>query len=472
MLKGELTTRGVLSGELTGGVFYGTNDYTELINKPQINGVTLSGNKSLTDLGINIPTKTSELDNDSGFITDSDIPTKTSELENDSDFLTPSTVAPVALSGDYDDLTDKPTIPTKTSDLTNDSGFVTDSSIPHYTSQLINDSDFVERSLLSSVALSGDYDDLTDKPTIPTKTSELINDSGFITSGTIPTKTSDLINDSDFVAASSLAEVATTGDYDDLINKPIVASLDDTIISNTKGWTSSKINSEIINILPTGTASGDIANFNTSLAVQLVNCQVDNSATKFVIQSGDSTKASYFRNLLLGNYMFVDLGTLEWKKASSYNDLFYSDSLKNLAKKDINSICTKYINDGIANSFPSAAGKTDKSFSMRTSGDYRLFIKDSDYVSSTAEQFTTAMSGVYLIYELETPTTPTITNAQYQTLLTAFNIDGSINNLPLSDMPNTYSGENYAFTDYGNVSVTYRKSINDAIAELQALISS
>lgn len=45
----------------------GTTDYNQLTNKPQINSVELSGNKSLEDLGI--PTKTSELTNDSGFLT-------------------------------------------------------------------------------------------------------------------------------------------------------------------------------------------------------------------------------------------------------------------------------------------------------------------------------------------------------------------------------------------------------------------
>lgn len=35
---------------------------------------------------------------------------------------------------------------------------------------------------LSSVAISGDYEDLINKPTIPTKTSDLTNDSGFLTS--------------------------------------------------------------------------------------------------------------------------------------------------------------------------------------------------------------------------------------------------------------------------------------------------
>lgn len=53
-----------------GGGSGGTTDYELLENKPQINGVELLGNKSLTDLGIDIPTKTSELENDSGFIDD------------------------------------------------------------------------------------------------------------------------------------------------------------------------------------------------------------------------------------------------------------------------------------------------------------------------------------------------------------------------------------------------------------------
>ena len=48
----------------------GTTDYALLENKPQINGVELLGNKSLSELGIEIPTKTSELENDSGFIDD------------------------------------------------------------------------------------------------------------------------------------------------------------------------------------------------------------------------------------------------------------------------------------------------------------------------------------------------------------------------------------------------------------------
>ena len=46
------------------------NSYNELTNKPQINNVTLQGNKSWQDLGLpSIPTKVSDLENDTGFIT-------------------------------------------------------------------------------------------------------------------------------------------------------------------------------------------------------------------------------------------------------------------------------------------------------------------------------------------------------------------------------------------------------------------
>lgn len=53
-----------------GGGGGGTSNYNDLTNKPSINNVTLSGNKSTADLGINIPTKTSQLTNDSNFVGD------------------------------------------------------------------------------------------------------------------------------------------------------------------------------------------------------------------------------------------------------------------------------------------------------------------------------------------------------------------------------------------------------------------
>ncbi|MBO7716785.1 MAG: hypothetical protein J6S85_24675 [Methanobrevibacter sp.] len=41
---------------------------------------------------------------------------------------------------DYNNFINTPTIPTKTSDITNDSGFITSASVPTKTSDLTNDS--------------------------------------------------------------------------------------------------------------------------------------------------------------------------------------------------------------------------------------------------------------------------------------------------------------------------------------------
>lgn len=93
---------------------------------------------------------------------------------------------------------------------------------------------------------------------IPTKTSQLDNDSGFITASdipTIPTKTSQLTNDSGFT------------------------TIDDSVTVSDKTWSSDKICEEIINILPVVTVSGNIANFETDLLLTLksavVNIPVD-----------------------------------------------------------------------------------------------------------------------------------------------------------------------------------------------------
>lgn len=64
-----------------------------------------------------IPVNTSDLNNDSGFVTS----------VSWTDVTSKPTFATVATSGSYTDLDDTPTIPTKTSDLTNDSGFITSS---------------------------------------------------------------------------------------------------------------------------------------------------------------------------------------------------------------------------------------------------------------------------------------------------------------------------------------------------------
>lgn len=68
----------------------------------------------------------------------------------------------------YNDLTDLPTIPNKTSDL-------------------INDNEFVSEDDLAEVAFTGSYNSLSDTPVIPSATSDLTNDSNFIDSTDLST---------------------------------------------------------------------------------------------------------------------------------------------------------------------------------------------------------------------------------------------------------------------------------------------
>jgi len=66
------------SGNITIESSGGTADYDQLNNRPQINSVTLTGNKSLSDLGIvipTVPTNVSAFTNDSGYQTASDVAT-------------------------------------------------------------------------------------------------------------------------------------------------------------------------------------------------------------------------------------------------------------------------------------------------------------------------------------------------------------------------------------------------------------
>ena len=95
----------------------------------------------------------------------------------------------VATSGSYNDLTNKPTIPTKTSELTNDSNFTTfDGSYNSLTdkptipaAQVQSDwnatsgmGEILNKPSLATVATSGSYNDLINKPTIPTVPTNLV----------------------------------------------------------------------------------------------------------------------------------------------------------------------------------------------------------------------------------------------------------------------------------------------------------
>lgn len=98
-------------------------------------------------------------------------------------------------------------VPTKTSDLTNDSGFITASSLP-----TVNDATFTITQNGTAVATftANSSTNATAAITVPTAVSDLTNDSGYITSAALPTDVSDLTNDVGYQTASDVSSAIAT----------------------------------------------------------------------------------------------------------------------------------------------------------------------------------------------------------------------------------------------------------------------
>lgn len=147
-------------------------------------------------------------------------------------------MSPVAVSGSYNDLKDKPT---KLSDFENDKLFITKdvNNLTNYykkkeTDDLLNSK--VNSDSLATVATTGSYNDLKDKPM---KLSDFENDELFVTDDTDTLKNyykksevDNLLNSK--VNADSISTVAATGSYNDLVD-----------ISELKNWVLEQIQSAI-----------------------------------------------------------------------------------------------------------------------------------------------------------------------------------------------------------------------------------
>lgn len=196
-----------------------------------------------------IPTKTSELQNDSGFInsipseyiTETELNAKgyltehqdlsnyalKTELHSHANKSTLDGITDAKISswdnksdfsGSYNDLTDKPTIPSE------------------YTHPSTHPATMITG--LSTVATSGSYNDLNNKPTVPTKMSELQNDAEYATMNDIRIFASDIEaiasnmhNHSNKATLDGITDEKVTewnnksnfsGSYDDLTNKPTI----------------------------------------------------------------------------------------------------------------------------------------------------------------------------------------------------------------------------------------------------------
>lgn len=171
-------------------------------SQPTVGNATLTIQKN----GTNVQTFTANAtSNKTANIT---VPTKTSDITNDSNFVASSDLATVATSGSYNDLSNKPTIPAAQVQS-------------NWTQTTTTAVDYIKnKPTLAAVATSGSYNDLSNKPTIPTVNNATLtiqkngttvktftaNASSNVTANiTVPTKTSDLTNDSGFVNSTALA---------------------------------------------------------------------------------------------------------------------------------------------------------------------------------------------------------------------------------------------------------------------------
>lgn len=178
-----------------------SGDYNDLTNTPQIPTV---------------PTTVSAFTNDVGYITAAQVPTQVNADWNATTGAAEILNKPTLFSGNYNDLTNKPTIPTvptNVSAFTNDAGYLTT-----YTE---TDPQFN--------AWDKDYNDLINKPTIPTvptNVSAFTNDAGYLTSFTEQQVLS-ISHDTLFLTGGSFVKLPAgfDGDYNSLTNKPTIPTV-------------------------------------------------------------------------------------------------------------------------------------------------------------------------------------------------------------------------------------------------------
>ena len=263
---------------LTGGSFVKLpagfdGDYNSLINKPT--NVSAFQNDAGYITKDSIPMNVSAFTNDAGYVTvanvqqAANIPTNVSAFTNDAGYITMDSIPAI------------PTVPTNVSAFTNDAGYITQTAVPTNVSAFTNDAgyltSFTESQILSvsndtiyltggsfvklPAGFDGDYNSLTNKPTIPivpTDVSAFQNDAGYITQAAVPTNMSQLQNDAGYLTSFTESQILSIsndtiyltggsfvklpagfdGDYNSLTNKPTIPIVptDVSVFNNDAGY--------------------------------------------------------------------------------------------------------------------------------------------------------------------------------------------------------------------------------------------
>jgi len=295
-------------------------------------------------------------------------------------------------------------------------------------------------------ALLADKADVSDLPDMTqyytkTQTDTLLN--GKADASTTYTKTE--VDNALALKANSadLATVAITGDYDDLINKPTIpaaqiqsdyAQADNTQVDYIKNKPDIEgmIAAALLAVMPVETQTGNPCSFNTDIAAELHELTAD------IVASGGGgtpstpipivgyTELNLTHNgitdtIALGSTVYggvldvtrgklsvtwgiVDLGEQTWVKVGMGGGRYgFRTSLADMIPTPasnvlISAICSNYITFTGNDVYLGNIG-----ISGWGEGTQDIAIYDTAYESADATAFKTAMSGVYLAYELATP---------------------------------------------------------------------
>lgn len=345
----------------------GTSNYQYLTNKPSINEVILTGNKSLSDLGIQPA---------GNYLTEETDPTVPSHVKNITQANITSWNNKSNFSGNYNDLTNKPTIPDVSNFITKDVNDLTYYELKTNTGSIIelsiNSSTYVvtlnlKNSAgtvistgnidlpLESVVVNGSYNNTTKKVILTLQSGSTIEFSvadlvaGLQSEITSTNKlNSDLVDDENSTNKFVSSQEKTTwnnksdfsGSYNDLTNKPTIPSAlsdlsDDSthrVVSDTEKttWNNKGTYSKPTNGIPKSDLANDVQ---TSLG------KADTALQSYTEQYTGTITGITMNGVSKGTSGVVDLGTV----ITSHQDITGKEDTSNkVTSLSSNSTDTQY----------------------------------------------------------------------------------------------------------------------------------
>ena len=246
------------------------------------------------------------------------------------------------------------------------------------------------------------------------------------------TETDDLLDDkADITDLPDMSDYYTKTETDNLLSDKADA---DAV------YTKTETDNLIYALLPVGTASGSIASFNTALANPLVSCDVDENATTL-------TKCSTNIN----NEVF-EPGYL----SSSGGETYTLNSIRNKNYQKCFAGQKFYGLNGVGSTVYCCFYDSTKIFLSRS-----LIQNSVVTVPANAAYYR------YSVYqygsEVYDPNTKPLGSNYPETEMAYYSYNGVNYNLPLSEMPITNNGINNFFADVGDISLSYKDTIQNYI---------